>query len=55
MSVRCQLSQNSTPSPIAAVTNPPTSCTRPVPTRLRMPSASIMIRETSTPVLVESK
>ena len=38
-----------------AVTNPPTSCTRPVPTRFRIPSASDMMREMSTPVFVESK
>ena len=41
--------------PIAAVTKPPTSCTRPVPTRFLMPSASDMMREISTPVCVESK
>ena len=38
-----------------AVTTPPKICARPVPTRLRIPSASFMTRETSTPVLVESK
>ena len=38
-----------------AVTTLPTSCTRPVPTRFRMPSASVMMREISTPVCVESK
>ena len=41
--------------PSAAVTTPPTSWTRPVPTRFRIPSASLMTRETSTPVCVESK
>ena len=50
-----QLSQNSTPSAMVAVTMPPTSCTSPLPTRFRMPSASFMMREISTPVLVESK
>ena len=53
--VSFQLSQKSTPTAISAVTNPPTSCTSPVPTRFRMPSASDMMREMSTPVLVESK
>ena len=53
--VRCQFSQKSTAIPIAAVTKPPTSCTRPVPTRFRMPSASDMMREMRTPVCVESK
>ena len=38
-----------------AVTRPPTSCTSPVPTRFRMPSASVMIREIRTPDFVESK
>ena len=33
----------------------PTSCTMPLPTRFRMPSASLMMREMSTPVFVESK
>ena len=50
-----QLSQNSTPRAIEAVTMLPTSCTSPLPTRFRMPSASFMIREMSTPVFVESK
>jgi hypothetical protein len=50
-----QLSQKSTPTAMAAVTNPPTSCTSPVPTRFRMPSASVMMREISAPVLVPSK
>jgi hypothetical protein len=53
--VRCQLSQKSTERPMAAVRNPPTSCTRPDPTRFLIPSASFMIRETRTPVWVESK
>jgi hypothetical protein len=55
ITVRCQFSQNRTPMPMTAVTSPPTNCTRPVPTRFRMPSASFMMRETSTPVCVESK
>ena len=53
--VRRQLSQNSTPNAMEAVTMLPTSCTSPLPTRFRMPSASFMMREISTPVLVESK
>ena len=55
MTVSCQLSQNRIASPISAVTKPPTSCTRPVPTRFRIPSASFMIRDTRAPVCVESK
>ena len=55
IAVSRQLSQNSTPMPSTAVTRPPTSCTRPVPTRFLMPSASDMMRDTSTPVCVESK
>ncbi len=38
-----------------AVTTPPNICSSPVPTRLRIPSASFITRETSTPVFVESK
>ena len=44
-----------TPARTIAVTTLPVSCTRPVPTRFRMPSASVMIREISTPDCVESK
>ena len=40
---------------IAEVTNPPDNWTKPVPTRLRTPSASVMMREISMPVFVESK
>ena len=40
---------------IAAVTMLPASCAIPVPTRLRMPSASVMMREIRTPDCVESK
>ncbi len=35
--------------------SPPTSCTIPVPTRFRIPSASVMMREMRIPVFVESK
>ena len=38
----------------SAVSSPPTNSTRPVPIRLRMPSTSVMMRETSVPVLLES-
>ena len=38
-----------------AVRIEPTSCTRPVPTRFLMPSASVMMREIRMPVFVESK
>jgi len=54
-SVRRQLMYNSAPSATTAVTMPPSSCTRPVPTRLRMPSGSFITREISTPVCVVSK
>jgi hypothetical protein len=54
-SVIVQLSQSSTPSASSAVTTPPTSCTMPVPTRLRIPSASFITREIITPVWCSSK
>ena len=44
-----------TPSATMAVSTLPVSCTSPVPTRLRMPSASFITREISTPVWVVSK
>jgi hypothetical protein len=53
--VSFQLSQKSTPTAITPVSVLPTSCTRPVPTRFRIPSASFMIREMSTPLWVLSK
>ena len=53
--VSFQLRLRRTIMAITAVTIDPVSCTRPVPTRFRMPSASVMIREISTPVFVESK
>ena len=37
------------------VSTPPNNCTSPVPTRLRTPSTSVMIRETSSPLLELSK
>ena len=40
---------------MTAVRIEPVSCTRPVPTRFRMPSASVMMREIRMPVFVESK
>src|SRR5205823_9304783 len=45
----------STHSAMLAVRIEPVSCTRPVPTRFLMPSASVMMREIRIPVLVESK
>ena len=39
---------------IMAVSNPPVNSTRPVPIRLRTPSTSFMMRETNTPLFVES-
>ena len=53
--VSCQLSLKSHTSAMPAVTRPPTICTKPVPTRFRIPSASVMIREIRMPLLVESK
>ncbi len=53
--VSFQLRYNKTPIAMTAVRIEPVSWTRPVPTRFRMPSASVMIREMSTPVFVESK
>jgi hypothetical protein len=53
--VSCQFSQNRNPRATSAVKLPPTSCTMPVPTRFRMPSASFMMRLTATPTWVESK
>ena len=38
-----------------AVTTPPKICASPVPTRLRIPSASFITRDTRTPVFVVSK
>ena len=38
----------------SAVINPPSSSTSPVPTRLRTPSASDMMRDTRAPVLLAS-
>ena len=53
--VRRQLRYNRTPIARTAEKSPPTSCTIPVPTRFRIPSASVMMREMSCPVLAESK
>ena len=53
--VKRQLMYIRTVKAIVAVRIEPVSCTRPVPTMFRTPSASLMIREMSTPVLVESK
>ena len=41
-------------SAIKAVIRPPTKSTRPVPIRLRTPSTSLMMRETSAPLLFAS-
>ena len=53
--VKRQLMYIRTPNAIVAVRIEPVNCTRPVPTMFRTPSASVMIREISTPVFVESK
>ncbi len=44
----------STTSAIAAVSRPPANSTRPVPIRFRTPSTSVMMRDTSAPVLFAS-
>ena len=48
------LIRNKTTNAMTAVSKPPTKSTNPVPIRLRMPSTSDMMRDTSVPVLVES-
>ena len=55
MSVIVALILKRTTSAIAAVRRPPANSTRPVPMRFRTPSTSLMIRETSAPVLFASK
>ena len=50
MSVIMGLILISTTNAISAVMMPPTKSTRPVPIRLRTPSTSVMMRDTSTPV-----
>ena len=47
--IRSRITSEST-----AVISPPTNSTRPVPIRLRMPSTSVMMRDTSVPVLLAS-
>ena len=49
------LMRTSTTKAITAVSRPPTKSINPVPIRLRTPSTSVMMRETSVPTLVESK
>ena len=48
------LVHSSTASENTATRMPPTNSTRPVPMRLRTPSTSFMMRDTSTPVLLAS-
>ena len=43
-----------TTSATTAVIRPPANSTKPVPIRLRTPSTSVMMRETSTPLLFAS-
>ena len=50
-----QLSQKSHTKAIDAVSSPPARWASPEPTRFRIPSASVMIRDIRTPVCVESK
>ncbi len=54
MAVMIGLMRISTTKAITAVSRPPTKSTRPVPIRLRTPSTSLMMRETSMPVLFAS-
>ena len=44
----------STTNAMTAVSRPPTKSTSPVPTRLRTPSTSLMMRDTMVPVLLLS-
>ena len=53
-SVMRGLMRNSTTSAIPEVINPPLKSMSPVPSRLRTPSTSLMIRETSVPALLAS-
>src|SRR5437667_6838633 len=48
------LMRNSTTIAMPDVMRPPASSTSPVPSRLRTPSTSLIIRDTSVPVLLES-
>ena len=54
MPVMTGLMRSSTTSAIAAVSSPPVNSTKPVPIRLRTPSTSLMMRETSEPALLAS-
>ena len=55
MLVSFQFSQKRTPSESASGHDAAYELDQARPTRFRMPSASVMMREISTPVLVESK
>ena len=48
------LMRSSTIRAMVAVSSPPANSTSPVPIRFRIPSTSLMMRETSVPVLLES-
>ena len=54
MAVITGLMRISTPKAMTAVSSPPTKSTSPVPIRLRTPSTSLMMRDTSMPVLLAS-
>ena len=54
-SVICGLMRIRSTSATTAVNRPPTSCTSPVPTKLRTPSTSVMMRDTNAPLLLLSK
>ncbi len=49
------LRRSRNPSTSTAVSRPPKNSIKPVPSRLRMPSTSVMMRATSVPVLFASK
>ena len=55
MAVMTGLMRISTAKAMTAVSRPPTKSMRPVPMRLRTPSTSDMMRETSAPTLAPSK
>ena len=54
IAVSSGLVHSSTPSESSASRMPPTKSTSPVPIRLRTPSTSVMMRETSMPLLLAS-
>ena len=54
ISVNGTLVRSNSTKAIAAATSPPENSTSPVPSRFRTPSTSLMMRDTSAPVLLAS-